>query len=226
MLYECFAHNTINALLVNVYRAKVSGFFVFVFFHKIEWVDMIQRILNLDWHQSCMLVSKVLRISIMFFFNDCFTSLLWIIGESAEQGLCLLVLVTGGRWHATFDMWQLNCDMWQKQIPFQKVPEKSQNVRKHANKWLKSKQKCRTMSKKGRISCYLWYYRHTPRYFCMQDFKFTKYKFQSILVHKKIIFFPAHMTKILWIHFLWLRDKHGTKEFFPQRYRQTNIAIQ
>ena len=51
----------------------------FVFLHKIEWVNMVLRILNLEGHQNCMIGSKV------------------TMGESAGEGVWLLVLVTGGK---------------------------------------------------------------------------------------------------------------------------------
>ena len=35
---------------------------VFVFFHKIQWVDMVLRILNLEGQQNCMIASKVTTI--------------------------------------------------------------------------------------------------------------------------------------------------------------------
>ena len=40
---------------------------VFVFFHKIEWVCMVLRILNLEGHQNCMIGSKVTTILATFF---------------------------------------------------------------------------------------------------------------------------------------------------------------
>ena len=40
------------------------------------------------------------------------TSLLWINGESAGEGLWPLALMTGERWNVTRDMWNVTCDMW------------------------------------------------------------------------------------------------------------------
>ena len=68
-----------------------------VFLHKIEWLKMVLTILNLNQFNRNNDLPK-------FFVhtnNGCFgsgTSLLWIMGESAGEGLWLLVLVvTGGR---------------------------------------------------------------------------------------------------------------------------------
>ena len=39
------------------------------------------------------------------------TKLLWIMGESAGEGLWLLMLVTGWRWHVKGGWWHVKCDM-------------------------------------------------------------------------------------------------------------------
>ena len=41
----------------------------FVFFHKIEWVCMVLRILNLEGHQNYMIISKVTTIFTTFFVH-------------------------------------------------------------------------------------------------------------------------------------------------------------
>ena len=58
--------------VVIVNNGHTVRVFVFSSSHKIEWVGMVLRILNLEGHQSCM-----------------------IMGESAGEGLGLLALVTG-----------------------------------------------------------------------------------------------------------------------------------
>ena len=79
---------------------------------------MFLRILNLEEHQNCIIGKKVTTNLTMFFrpwliraFLDR-TSLQWIIGDSAEEGLSLLALETGVRWNMTCDMVHLTCDMW------------------------------------------------------------------------------------------------------------------
>ena len=63
---------------------------------------MVLWIPNVEGHQNCMIGSKVTTILMMFLFmiNYGFfgsgTSLLWIMGESAGEGLWLLALLTGG----------------------------------------------------------------------------------------------------------------------------------
>ena len=42
----------------------------FVFLHKIEYVYMVLRILNLEGHQNCMIGSKYTMILTTFFFRD------------------------------------------------------------------------------------------------------------------------------------------------------------
>ena len=41
-----------------------------VFFHKIEWVGMVLRILNLEGNQNSMIDLKVTTILTMFFVHD------------------------------------------------------------------------------------------------------------------------------------------------------------
>ena len=75
----------------------------FVFCHKIELVNTILRILNLEGLQNCMICSKVTMILTTFLVHDKLgllksgTSLLWAMGKSTREGLWLLGLVTGGR---------------------------------------------------------------------------------------------------------------------------------
>ena len=72
---------------------------------------------------------------------------LWIMGESAGDGLWVLALVTGGRWHLTCDTWNVTCDMspvtcdsWHMTHDFcltksgKKVPEKPLQGPKMAKK--------------------------------------------------------------------------------------------
>ena len=47
-------------LKVSVNYSQTVG--VSVFFHKIQWVDMVLRILNLEGQQNCMIASKVTTI--------------------------------------------------------------------------------------------------------------------------------------------------------------------
>ena len=83
--------------------------FFFFFKYKIEWVNMVLRILNLEGHDYCMIGSNVAKSLTMFFVHDELgffgsgTSLLWIMGESAGERLWLLALVTGGIAYVTCD---------------------------------------------------------------------------------------------------------------------------
>ena len=91
--------------------------------------------------------------------NKCFfgsgTSLLWIMGESAGEGLWLLALVTGGSWHVTCDTWHVICQTWlvthDTWFFLNKKCQKSHEKWQKCNnkKWLKSAQKCRNVSQKG-----------------------------------------------------------------------------
>ena len=77
---------------------------------------VVLRILNLKRHQNCKIGSKVMAISIPFVVHDKIvsflisgTSLLWIMEESAGEGLWLLAFVMGGRWHVMCDMSHVTC---------------------------------------------------------------------------------------------------------------------
>ena len=52
----------------------------FVFLHKIEWVSMVLRILNLEGHQNCMIGSKVIAILMPFFQKNSKTSNVGMFG--------------------------------------------------------------------------------------------------------------------------------------------------
>ena len=77
---------------------------VFVFFHNIECVIMVLRILNLEEHQNCMIGSKVTTILPMFFI------LLFRPSESRDaegfsRGRSVAVAVgVSDRWHVSCDM--------------------------------------------------------------------------------------------------------------------------
>ena len=104
--------------VIKVVIVNYGQMIIFFFFYKIEWVNVVPRILNLEGHQNCMIGSKVKTILTLFFVHDWLglfgseTSLLWIIGESAGEGLLLLPLVTGGKWPVTWDKWHMTCDKW------------------------------------------------------------------------------------------------------------------
>ena len=71
---------------------------------------MVLKILNLEGHPNCMIGSKLRQFfgcflsMINYGFFGSRTSILWIMGESAGEGLWLLPLVTGGRCKVTCDM--------------------------------------------------------------------------------------------------------------------------
>ena len=118
---------------------------------KIYCIDMVLRIL--EGHQNCMI------------------SLLRIMGESTREGLWLLALVTGERWHVTGYMWHVTCDLWHVAYDFffslifylQKTS---------SNKELKSAQKGRNISNRRDLLVSVLLSAHTMRVSKsrMQDF--------------------------------------------------------
>ena len=98
-MYFCSSVIVFVVAIVNDGRS----IWFFVFLHQIDWVDMVLIILNLEGLQNCMTCSKIktcltkflLMIDKGFFGSE--TILLWILGESAGEGLLLLALVKGGR---------------------------------------------------------------------------------------------------------------------------------
>ena len=111
----------------------------------------------LVWHQNYMIG----------FFLGSRTSILWIIGESAGEGLWLLALVkagrhhvTGVRWHVTCDKWHVTshvsyaiCELWHVTHDFfllQKVADNLQEVRKIRRKKIKKCLKVQNSFKKRR----------------------------------------------------------------------------
>ena len=114
---------------------------------------MVLRILNLDRHQNFEISSKDTTMLTMFCTQDLLvffgssTNLLWIMGESAGEGLWLLALVTGGSWYVTCDNYFLFISYFYKkkcQKSLKKVPKiickKCLKVPKHARK--RKKRKC------------------------------------------------------------------------------------
>ena len=65
-MYVCVCMSVIKVLIVD----NGQSIMFFVFFHETEWVNMVLRILNLEWHQNCMIGSKVATIWTMFFIHD------------------------------------------------------------------------------------------------------------------------------------------------------------
>ena len=86
--------------VIIVYNGQVIKFFVFL--HKLESVCLVFRILTQEGHQKGIIGSKVtmtLTIFLSLIIKGFFgfgTRLLWIMGQSAGEGLWLLALVTGG----------------------------------------------------------------------------------------------------------------------------------
>ena len=69
------------------------------------------------------------------FLCPCFfgsgTSLLWIMGKSAAEGLWLLALLTGEMWNVTYDISHVTHDFFEEKIA-KKVQDKSQKVKENA----------------------------------------------------------------------------------------------
>ena len=63
----CVCHKSCNCQL---WQNGQSFFSFFSSSHKIEWVCMVVRIINLEGHQNSMIGSKVTTILTMFFFHD------------------------------------------------------------------------------------------------------------------------------------------------------------
>ena len=69
---------------------------VFVFFHKLELLFMVLRILNLEGHQNSLIGSKVITI------YQCFSS-----SRDFHSSWSCIEWWSGDRWKVTHDMWQI-----------------------------------------------------------------------------------------------------------------------
>ena len=107
--------------VVIVNYGKMVGIF---FFYKKESACMVLRILNLKRYKNCTISLKVKTILRK---KNC-PGLLRVMGESAGEGLWLLLLVPGRRLHVTSDtshgkcvMSHVTCDSWHLKKSARKV---------------------------------------------------------------------------------------------------------
>ena len=68
-MYGCLCMSVIKVVIVN----NDQSIRCFVFLHKIEWVSMVLRILNLESHQNCMICLKAMTDD-FFFYKNCLKS--------------------------------------------------------------------------------------------------------------------------------------------------------